>query len=822
MDNCVCTYMSTSSRVAKSRPGLAEAFISFEREPTKVPAMRVIRHVMGSLHSSRVRAQMALAVGIMLTPGLAAGQDQAPTGKIGGRLTSAITQRPIAGAAIELVGIARTTTTDSTGHFGLADVPVGVYQLRVRAIGFRPIVRANTVVGSGKPLEVALQLNPLAVQLEGIEVRPSFFEQPSGFSSSSRSIGADETRRAPGVQEDVVRSVSLLPGVGVTTGGRNDLIVRGGAPYENLFLIDGIEVPNINHFGSQGSTGGPLSLVNVDFVERTDFAAGGFSAKYGDRTASLTSITLRDGESERISGELNLSATGFGAILEGPIGSHSSYLMSVRRSYLDLLFKYAGFSFIPSYVDFQLKTTTRIDAENSVSFLGIGAIDRVEFVNDNPDDRYDNSLILAPEQNQYFTGLTWKRLIRSGLLTVTLGRTFTQFETVQTDSLDPPQTVFSDFSTEGENSLRTDLVLLLSPGTELNIGNVIRYASRLEYDIELDGQFRTNPVGTPLPLTKDTSFTALRNATYLQGSFQLTDALRATAGARINYYGFLDDALRVAPRFGLRATLTPNLWLNLSAGQYYQAPSYIWLIGDSQNSSRLKPIRSDQIVLGLETELRPDTRLQLELFVKRYRDYPARVLRPQAVLAPTGFESVTTDIPFGLEPLSSEGTGRTLGAELFVQKRLSSIPVYGLLSLTVSRAEFTSLDGSERAGSYDGRFLGNLVMGWRPGRDWELSGKFRVATGLPSTPFIPSGPATGSLDFTRYNEGPRLPTFHALDLRIDRRWSFSSIQLETYIDIQNTYGRANVTQYEWDFRQGRSEPNESLGVLPTIGVNIEF
>jgi hypothetical protein len=714
------------------------------------------------------------------------------------------------------------TATDSAGEFAFRDVPVGIYRLRVRAIGFRPIVRANTVVGSGKPLEIALQLSPLAVQLDGIEVRPSFFEQPPGFSTSSRSIGADETRRAPGVQEDVVRSVSLLPGVGVTTGGRNDLIVRGGAPYENLFLVDGIEVPNINHFGSQGSTGGPLSLINVDFVQRTDFSAGGFSAKYGDRTASLTSITLRDGESERISGELNLSATGFGAILEGPIGSKSSYLISVRRSYLDLLFKYAGFSFIPSYVDFQLKTTTRINADNSVSFLGIGAINRVQFINDDADDRYDNSLILAPEQDQYFAGLTWKRLLASGLLTVTLGRTFTRFETVQTDSLDPPQTVFSDLSTEGENSLRTNLVLQLSPRTELTVGNVTRYASQLQYEIELDGRFRTDSAGVPLPLTRDTSFTAFRSATYAEGSVQLSDALRATAGARLDYYDFLNGEFRVGPRLGLRARLAPQLTLNVSAGRYFQAPSYIWLIGDADNTSRLEPIRSDQIVVGLEAEPRADTRLQLEFFLKRYRDYPARILRPQAVLAPTGFESVTSDIPFGLEPLSSEGTGRSYGAELFAQKRLSAIPVYGLLSLTLSRAVFTSLDGMERVGSYDSRFLGNLVMGWRPGKQWELSGKFRLATGLPTSPFIESGPAAGQLDFSRYNQGPRLPTFHALDIRIDRRWSFRSIQLEIYIDIQNAYGRANVTQYEWDFRLGRSKPNESLGVLPSIGVNIEF
>lgn len=791
--------------------------------------MRVIGHLMpnGSINTSgqrrcRVLALLAMAAVAGTASNPTAARAQGPTGSVAGRVISAITERPIVGASLELVGTNFVALTDSTGRFTLGDVPVGVYQLRARAIGFRPVERAGTMIGSGKPLGVVLRLRPLALQLEGIEVRPSFFEQPVELSTSSRSIGADETRRAPGVQEDVVRAVSLLPGVGVTTGGRNDLIVRGGAPYENLFLVDGIEVPNINHFGSQGSTGGPLSLINVDFVQRTDFAAGGFSARYGDRTASLTSITLREGEGERISGEVNLSATGFGTILEGPVGRSSNYLLSLRRSYLDLLFKYAGFSFIPSYIDFNLKTTTRIDAENTVSFVAIGAIDRVEFINDDADDRYDNSLILAPEQDQYFAGLTWKSLLPTGLLAVTLGRTFTKFVTVQTDSLDPPQVVFSDRSTEGENSLRTDLTMQLGGTTELTVGNTMRYAGRLEFDVAMDGRYRTDSTGTALPLVRDTSFTGFRNATYIQAGFGLTGALTASAGARLNYYGFLNNAFRLAPRLGLRMRLAPYLSLTMAAGRYYQAPSYIWLIGDTGNASRLVPIRSDQVILGLETEPRPDTRLQLEFFYKRYRDYPARLLRPQAVLAPAGFESVTTDIPFGLEPLSSAGRGRTYGAELFAQKRLSTIPLYGLASFTLSRAEFTALDGRPRAGAYDATFLGNLVLGWRPGGGWELSGKFRVATGLPSTPFISSGPAAGRLDFSRYNEGPRLPTFHALDLRVDRRWSFRSVQLETYIDVQNAYGRANVTQYEWNYRLARPEPNESLGILPSLGVNIEF
>jgi hypothetical protein len=750
-----------------------------------------------------------------------AGAQDLPQGRVSGRVINASTQRPIDGAVVQLEGTDLSARTDGQGEFTLPAVPPDIYSLSVRAIGYRPYVLAEVVVGSGKPLEVTVPLTPQAIVLEAVEVQPSYFLAPTQAITSTQELGAEEVRRAPGVQEDVVRAVALLPGVAVTAAGRNDLIVRGGAPYENLFVVDGIEVPNINHFGSQGSTGGPLSLINIDFVQDAAFSSGGLAAKWGDRTASFTNITLREGSDDALSGEVNLSATGFGAIMEGPLGRGGSFLLSARRSYLDLLFRAAGFSFVPAYWDFQLKTTHRLDAANTLSFLGIGATNTVSFTNETADDRYDNSRILSPEQNQYFGGLTWKRFLNEGLLTVTLGRTYVKFQSVQRDSLVPPNDIFRSFSTEGENSLRVDLLVEPTRRLDVNLGSVSRFASRLRYDVFLEGDLRLDQDGTPQPLTVDTSFTAFRTAAYAEARYYLTPSLRITAGVRGNYYGFL-DAFRIAPRIGLRLETDPRTAVTLAYGRTYQAPSYIWLVGDPANPESLEPIRADQAVVGIVRELRQDVKLQLEGYVKRYGDYPARVFRPQAVLAPSGFEDATNDIPFGLEPLGSVGQGLVYGAELFLQKRLSAIPVYGLASIAVARAEFESVDGIRRPGAYDGRVIGNLLAGWRINRAWEVSGKFRLATGLPTTPFIESGPNTGQLDFRRYNAGPRLPTFHALDIRIDRRWSFRGWQLDVYLDVQNVYGRPNVSQYIWNPRIAAPEANESLGVLPTIGVNVEF
>jgi hypothetical protein len=745
---------------------------------------------------------------------------QGPTGTITGRVLAAGSELPIADAIVTVEATAARATTTPSGTFRIEAIPPGIYTVRAVAVGYAPAVRTDVAVGTARPVEVAFLLTPRAIELAELlaEAAP-YFPPPGEAEPTTRALGAEEIRRAPGVQEDVVRAVALLPGVGVTTAARNDLVVRGGAPFENLFVVDHLEVPNLNHFGSQGSTGGPVSLLNIDFVEQAAFSAGGFGARYGNRVGSATEITLREGNSARVAGMVNLSATGFGAAAEGPLGSQGSFLVSARRSYLDLLFDLAGFNFLPRYYDLQWKVSRRLGPRDQLSWTTVGALDHVGFNNATAKDRYDNSRILRLDQDQYFSALTWRHSSARSRLNVTLGRVFTRFDTFQDDSLG--QRIFRNRSTEGETSLVTELRQELRPGLTLTTGLGARYAGRLDYRITLPGFVRTDAQGVPSPLAVDTSFTALRLSGWTEAQLRLAPGARATLGGRLEHYGYLGDATRVAPRASLSLDLGPNSF-TLSGGRYWQAPSYIWLVGDTANARRLEPFRVDQVVAGVERLLRGDLRLQLQLYYKHYADYPARVFRPQAVLAPAGFEDVKSDIPYGLEPLVNAGRGRAYGAELFLQKKLSAIPLYGLLSLSLGRSEFTGLDGVGRAGAFDTRVIGNLLLGWRPNPAWELSGKLRVASGLPSTPYLTSGPSAGQLDFTRYNAGPRLPTFHALDFRADRRWNWRGVQLVTYLDVQNIYNRKNVSQFTWNERKQRVETDESLGVLPSLGVRVEF
>ena len=420
--------------------------------------------------TSRLRRALLLLV-FVASPALLAAQ----VGTLTGRVIDRLTREGISEARLEVEGTALQARSGTAGRFTLTGITPGTVTLRVIAIGFTPMTLRDIAVGSGRPVPLLIELEarPLDLGTLTTAVAP---RDNLGQGGGAATLGRDETRRAPGVQEDIVRAVALLPGVGVTSPGRNDLVVRGGSAAENLFLLDGLEVPNINHFGSQGATGGPVSLLPIDLVRGAAFTSAPPSVAYGDRTSSATSITLREGNEERWAGQMNLSATGIGAIAEGPIGN-GSVLFGVRRSYLDLLFRALNFSFLPTYYDATLKATQRLGTRDQLTLLALGARDDIAFLTDSADQRLDNARILGSAQRSAVAGLTWQRTLANGALTVTLGHTRTTFDSRQVDTTGT--TIFAAQSREAESSLRTDLFLAPRSDLELRFGAVGRIAPSL-------------------------------------------------------------------------------------------------------------------------------------------------------------------------------------------------------------------------------------------------------------------------------------------------------------------------------------------------------
>ncbi len=735
------------------------------------------------------------------------------TGTIRGIVRSSITSEPLLGVTVRIEGLPLGGFTDKAGKFEIKDIPIGNQSVRFSYVGYNDIIKPEINIIKGKIEFIEINMIQSFVEGEEITIRASYFADKIDAATSTQVLSSEYIAKTPGAQEDVIRAVQLLPGVNITSAGRNDLIVRGGAPFENLYIIDDIKVPNINHFGSQGSTGGPVSIVNIDYVEDVEFSAGGFGARYGDKISSMTNIRLRNGNSEQFRGRLDLSATGIDASIEGPTGENASYFISARRSYLDFLFKLMDFGFIPQYWDFQGKYNWKINDDNYLTIIGFGVLDDVKLNNDTQEKIDGNASIAVPKQKQYILGATWKHLLENGYAKFVFSRTYTNFETFQNDS--SLNTIFQNYSREAEIGFKAETELQLSKHIDLITGNLFEYGTLNEYDVLIPGFLRIDDKGISNEFRLDTNFHTIKNATYATVSLSI-DKLRLTSGIRADYYNMTKDKWHISPRLAVFYYLNNSMTLIASLGRYYQAPQSIWLIGDKSNN--LKALQADQMVIGLSHMPMEELKIQVEAFYKLYNNYPARIWRPQSVISPSGFDNIYGDIPYGLEPISSEGNGISRGLELYIQKKISDIPIWGLFSLTYAQTSFTSLDGIERAGSYDSRFITNLSIGYNLRNNWEISGKFRASTGVPTTPFDNNG----NLDFSKYNEGERLPFNHQLDIRVDKKWYINKTMLNTYLDIQNIYNQENVFRRSFNRKTRETVDNTGIGILPSIGILFEF
>ncbi len=741
---------------------------------------------------------------------------QKQVGSLSGTVLNSSTKEPIVSATIVIQGTTIGAASDIDGNFDIKNVPIGTYNIRVSALGFLPMVKTDIVISVGKPAHVHFEIMESSVELEGITITTEYFQKSPDAPISVQTLGAEEIRRLPGGLEDVVRAISILPGVAQVQNGRNDLIVRGGAPSENLFVIDNIEVSNINHFGTQGASGGPLSYVNLDFVNETSFKTGGFGAKYGDKLSSVLTIDLKDGRTDRLGGKATISASQFGLNLEGPTNEHGSFLFSARRSYLDFIFKAAGFGFVPEYWDFLGKINYKLSPKDQLNVLGVVALDNVKLFNDTDEKKYTNSRILASDQTQFLGGISWRHLFDRGFSNVTLSQTFNGYNFIQKDTLLNP--IFKSASDEYETSLRADVVLQLNKESEIGFGALGKYVN-FNSSIILPIPFWTN-FGQQLTVNSTLDTTAIKSAGYVQLSQSLSQNIRLTIGGRVDYFNLIKNSVSFSPRFSLAYAASQVLTFTSSIGKYHQAPSYIWLVANSANRN-LNYVTVDQYVGGVEYLLRADVKISLEAYIKNYSDYPASISRPYLVLANTGAGfggSQDGYASFGLDPLVSQGSGEVRGLELFLQKKLSEVPCYGLVSISWNETKFTALDGIARSSSYDQRWIINLGGGYILNELWEFSSKFRFATGRPYTPYNPDGTQIVSA----YNSH-RIGANHSLDIRVDRRWNFERWNLITYIDIQNIYNRKALDIPVFDQRTKEiKQPDGGIALLPSIGVSAEF
>jgi hypothetical protein len=744
-----------------------------------------------------------------------------------GLVVDAADLRPIQAATVTVLDVGAQALTGAEGRFVIDRLAPGVVSVQVEVLGYETTVETAVVLQTSRSTYVEFRLARQALELEGIVVGAPAFRIPDAAPTSVQILSNEELRRTPGGLSDVSRTLLSLPGVLGGVDNRNDLLVRGGGPGENAYYLDGIRIPQINHFSTQGASGGALGLVNVDFIRETEFFTGAFPVRYGDALSSVLTIENRPGSPEGVRGDFTLGATEAALTLDGPAGDSGNWLFSVRRSYLQFLFEALGLPIRPDYWDGQLRYEVELTPKDRVLVVGIGAIDNFDIVPPGPGDDYENEEIAARvidnDQRSYTVGASWRRLIEGGYLTTTVSRSSSDFafEDPGQDSL--PVLTNESLEQETRVSFQGDF----APDDRVTLGFGVE-ANRASIDAQL--YQRALPGGTlPDDLAWDEGIALWKLGAFAQGSVDIARRFNMAAGVRADHVTELESGTSVSPRVSGRVDLGGGVSAQVGVGLFHQTPSLLSLSvreGGERVNLGLRQQRNRQVAGGFAWTATPGLRLSFEGFLKRYERVPLLRNDPRISVSNLG-----GDYGFvGAEPLVDDGTGRARGFEFFAQQKLLG-SLYFLGAYTLSWSEFAGVDGVLRPSAWDRRHAIDLTTGYRLGSSWEFGAKLRLLSGLATTPwdFVASEqsyPITGRgvPDWTRIGE-VRTPAYARLDVRAERRFSFPGWNGVVYIDLQNVLNRENVVGYgytEDPALPDRIRPIGGSGFLPTFGFSVEF
>lgn len=732
-------------------------------------------------------------------------------GKVTGVVIDAQTGDPVPFANVLVQGTDAGASTDVDGKFTIENAPLGYGRLRVSSVGYESKFSKDIYIRKDKEVFAEVRLTPSTGQLDEVVVESSAFERSAESPNSVQTLGVEEIERNPGANRDVSRVINSLPGVTSTPAFRNDILIRGGAPNENVFYVDGIETPVINHFQTQGSSGGPVGILNANLLQKVTLYTGAFPANRGNMLSSVLEIEQKEGNRDKMNLRANVGASEVGLAVDGPLGEKTTYNISARQSYLQLLFGVLGLPFLPTFNDAQYKIKHKFNDNHQITFVGLGALDRFrlnESVNDrlDPDDPADaedferNQFILGNlpvnEQWNYTVGAVYKHVGEKSFQTVALSRNMLDnraFKFRDNDDSDPANKILDFNSTEAENKVRIENTTR-TKGYRINAGINLQNA---RYTISEFNRIATR--AGVIERDFESALTVNSYGAFGQISKSYLDArLDLSFGFRIDgndYNTVMRNGLnQFSPRFSATYALADRWDVNLNVGRYYQLPPYTALgfrntAGVLENRDRLTYIQSDQVVTGVS--FRPDskTKISVEGFYKHYRDYPFS-LDDSVSLANLGADFGVV----GNSPVISETTGRAYGGEFFAQRRARK-GFFGILSYTYVVSEFEDLRGNFVPSSWDARHILSLTAGKKFKRNWELGAKWRYVGGLPYTPVDVQVSSLrenwdvtgrGLQDFSRLNS-MRLSSFQQLDIRVDKTWFFDKWSLNLYVDIQNFY-----------------------------------
>ena len=788
----------------------------------------------------------------------------AQNGSISGVIIDKNAQTALTGANIVLQNTDLGAISDVDGKFSIGKIQPGTYNVKISLLNFLPVELFNIVVTNGNTNTFTVELERISEQMNTLEIKRYTYGKATETPLSVQSLTAEEIRSNPGGNFDISKVIQALPGVGGLSGAgeRNDLLIRGGAPSENVYYLDGIEVPQINHFSTQGSSGGPQGIINVSFIETATLNSSSFNAKYDNALSSVLQFKQRNGNAQQVKGNGRISSTEVAGTLEGPIGKNTTFLASVRRSYLQYFFELIDLPIRPNYWDFQYKINTQLNKKTTLTAIGLGAIDEFTFgVPKNSDPTKEYIIRATPTINQwnYTVGFTLKHTLENGYYNLSLSRNMFEnrldrFEDNEVG--DESRRTLRSESQEIENKLRWEVNQFYGDWK-------IIYGLSAQY-VKYNNDFFTriapaisDSTGTVIvPQINLSFYNAIDFARY--GAFvsinkkMFGERLSLTAGIRTDMNSFTTTGNNplnaLSPRVAASFAINEKWNMNASVGRYAKLPVYT-VLGFKENGNSINRnsdyILCDHFVYGFEFLPKNSLRITAEGFYKQYSNYPVS-FNTGVSLANQG--SVYGAI--GNEQVTSTGQGRAYGFELFLQQKFTK-SYFLTASYTFFKSEFTGSTDTYAPSAWDNRHLVSIIFGKKFKNGYELGVKYRLAGGTPYTPYDMTASqlnyvtlGTGSFDYTQLNS-QRLPVFNQLDVRIDKKINFKKSSLDFFIDIQNATNAKSTTQDLYSFQRNADNsgfattdgqalradgsngipiliPNVNGSIIPAFGIIYDF
>ncbi len=777
-------------------------------------------------------------------------------GVLEGRIYNSKNNVPLEFATIAVFGTNIGSISDLDGKFLFTGLKPGYVEIRASSVGYETYVSEPILVTNANKVFIDIPMQETKILLEEITVKASPFRRNEESPVSLRRIDLVEIEKNPGGNRDISKVLQSYPGVASTPSFRNDIIVRGGGASENRFYLDGVEIPNINHFATQGASGGPVGIINVDFIREVNFYSGAFPANRGNALSSILELKQVDGNKDKLKVKSSIGASDLAITLDGPLGENTSYIMSARRSYLQFLFSAIGLPFLPTYNDFQFKTKTKLNEKNEITILGLGAIDQFALnlkANETEEQRYILGYLPSNEQWNYTLGVVFKHFHENGYDTWVVSRNHLNNSSFKYRNNNESDTLnFNYISNEIENKLRYEHNSTLSSGVRLNFGASMEYAM---YDNSTYNKTYIN--GNPLIIDYSSDLSLVKYGIFGQASQNfLKDRLTLSLGVRTDANDFSSEMSnplkQLSPRFSASYLVNQSFFLNFNVGRYFQIPPYTMLgyrnsagqLVNKQNG--LTYINSDHIVGGIEWLPSEQSRFTIEGFYKYYRNYPFSI-NDSISLASKGADFGS----FGDEAVKSIATGRAYGMEILYRNK----DFFGgnlVVSYTLVRSESQAFKseilniGKWVPTAWDNRHILNITALKEFKKNWRVGMKWRFVGGVPYTPYDQlqssyklawDATGRGILDYSRFNQ-ERLKSFHQLDVRVDKEWFLNKFSLNLYMDIQNLYN-FQADQQKVLLLDGTDLVNpgdplsqqryslKELGnlagtVLPTIGIIVQF